>query len=79
MANTRLMLWIALAAILYLNYEAWTRDYREPAQPSSAAASYFRLTAYGKHCAEMYECARGTFKLLVIGCSPRPDVGKSGA
>jgi len=33
------MLWIALAAILYLNYEAWTRDYREPAQPSSAAAS----------------------------------------
>ena len=33
MANTRLMLWVALAAILYLNYEAWTRDYREPAQP----------------------------------------------
>jgi YidC/Oxa1 family membrane protein insertase len=31
MANTRLMLWIALAAILYLNYEAWMHDYREPA------------------------------------------------
>ena len=31
MANTRLMLWVALAAILYLNYEAWMRDYREPA------------------------------------------------
>jgi len=30
------MLWVALAAILYLNYEAWTHDYREPA-PSTAA------------------------------------------
>ena len=38
MANTRLMLWIALAAILYLNYEAWIRDYREPA-PAVPAAS----------------------------------------
>jgi YidC/Oxa1 family membrane protein insertase len=25
------MLWVALAAILYLNYEAWVHDYREPA------------------------------------------------
>ena len=33
MPNTRLMLWIALAAILYLNYEAWMHDYREPAPP----------------------------------------------
>jgi YidC/Oxa1 family membrane protein insertase len=39
MANTRLMLWVALAAILYLNYEAWTRDYREPAQSLPAAAA----------------------------------------
>jgi YidC/Oxa1 family membrane protein insertase len=39
MANTRLMLWIALAAILYLNYEAWIRDYREPAQPAGAAST----------------------------------------
>ncbi len=39
MANTRLMLWIALAAILYLNYEAWIRDYREPAQPVPAASA----------------------------------------
>jgi len=38
MPNTRIMLWIALAAILYLNYEAWMRDYREPA-PAPAAAS----------------------------------------
>ena len=35
MANTRLMLWFAFAAILYLNYEAWMRDYQ---QPASAAA-----------------------------------------
>jgi YidC/Oxa1 family membrane protein insertase len=27
MPNTRMLLWIALAAILYLNYEAWMRDY----------------------------------------------------
>jgi YidC/Oxa1 family membrane protein insertase len=27
MPNTRMLLWIALAAILYLNYEAWTHDY----------------------------------------------------
>ncbi len=27
MPNTRVMLWIALAAILFLNYEAWMRDY----------------------------------------------------
>jgi YidC/Oxa1 family membrane protein insertase len=31
------MLWFALAAILYLNYEAWIRDYREPALPAAAA------------------------------------------
>jgi YidC/Oxa1 family membrane protein insertase len=39
MANTRLMLWIALAAILYLNYEAWIRDYHESAQSLPAAAA----------------------------------------
>ncbi len=38
MPNTRVMLWVALAAILYLNYEAWMQDYREPA-PSAAAPS----------------------------------------
>jgi YidC/Oxa1 family membrane protein insertase len=27
MPNTRVMLWVALAAILFLNYEAWMRDY----------------------------------------------------
>jgi YidC/Oxa1 family membrane protein insertase len=27
MPNTRMLLWIALAAILYLNYEAWMHDY----------------------------------------------------
>ncbi len=30
MPNTRVMLWIALAAILFLNYEAWLRDYPAP-------------------------------------------------
>jgi YidC/Oxa1 family membrane protein insertase len=39
MANTRLILWIALAAILYLNYEAWIRDYREPTLAPPAASA----------------------------------------
>lgn len=34
MPNTRVMLWAALAAILFLNYEAWVRDY-----PASAGTS----------------------------------------
>jgi YidC/Oxa1 family membrane protein insertase len=33
-----MMLWVAFAAILYLNYEAWMHDYREPA-PAAAASS----------------------------------------
>jgi len=37
MPNIRMMLWAALAAILFLNYEAWLKDY--PAtSPESAAA-----------------------------------------
>jgi YidC/Oxa1 family membrane protein insertase len=30
MPNIRVMLWVALAAILFLNYEAWMRDYPAP-------------------------------------------------
>jgi YidC/Oxa1 family membrane protein insertase len=37
MPNTRVMLWIALAAILFLNYEAWMRDY--PASAPGTAQS----------------------------------------
>jgi YidC/Oxa1 family membrane protein insertase len=33
------MLWFALAAILYLNYEAWMRDYREPASTAAVITS----------------------------------------
>jgi YidC/Oxa1 family membrane protein insertase len=35
MANTRIMLWFAFAAILYLNYEAWMRDYQQPASAAT--------------------------------------------
>ncbi len=38
MPNTRMMLWIALAAVLYLNYEAWMHDYPAAADHGSAAA-----------------------------------------
>ena len=34
MPNTRVMLWAALAAMLYLNYDAWMKDY-----PASAPGS----------------------------------------
>jgi len=32
MPNTRMLLWIAFAAILYLNYETWVRDYSAATQ-----------------------------------------------
>jgi YidC/Oxa1 family membrane protein insertase len=39
MPNMRMMLWIALAAILYLNYDAWMRDYATPASTPTTVAS----------------------------------------
>jgi YidC/Oxa1 family membrane protein insertase len=39
MPNTRMLLWIALAAILYLNYEAWMHDYPASAQRDTAGQS----------------------------------------
>src|ERR1700730_13183624 len=35
MPNIRVMLWAALAAVLFLNYEAWMQDY--PASPATGA------------------------------------------
>jgi len=34
-----MMLWIALAAILYLNYDAWMRDYGAPAAPAQVSTT----------------------------------------
>ena len=39
MPNTRMMLWIALAAVLYLNYEAWMHDYPAVVERGSPATS----------------------------------------
>src|SRR5260370_5776575 len=39
MPNTRMLLWIALAAILYLNYEAWMHDYPASAQRDTTSQS----------------------------------------
>ena len=36
MPNVRMLLWAALAAILYLNYEAWVRDYGVPGAAPTA-------------------------------------------
>ena len=38
MPNTRVMLWVALAAILFLNYEAWMRDYPASAVTDAVAS-----------------------------------------
>lgn len=39
MPNTRMLLWIALAAILYLNYEAWMHDYPASKERDTAGQS----------------------------------------
>ena len=39
MPNTRMLLWVALAAILYLNYEAWMHDYPALGQRDTLAQS----------------------------------------
>ncbi len=39
MPNTRMLLWVALAAILYLNYEAWMHDYPALGQRDTLAPS----------------------------------------
>ena len=39
MANTRIMIWFAFAAILYLNYEAWIRDYQAPASTAAVTTT----------------------------------------
>src|ERR1700730_9388159 len=39
MPNTRMLLWIALAAILYLNYEAWMHDYPAVRERDTAGQS----------------------------------------
>lgn len=48
MPNTRIMLWLALAAILYLNYEAWMRDYQEPAAAAGVPNSQSAAPALGE-------------------------------
>jgi YidC/Oxa1 family membrane protein insertase len=59
MANTRLMLWFAFVAILYLNYEAWMHDYREPA-PTAAATTPTGSTAAPKSLADSVPAAPST-------------------
>jgi len=39
MPNSRMLLWVALAAILYLNYEAWMHDYPAAGQRDAASQS----------------------------------------
>jgi YidC/Oxa1 family membrane protein insertase len=47
MANQRLFLWLALGAILYLNYETWMRDYHPPVTASAVTAPAASTTVGG--------------------------------
>ncbi|HEY3851235.1 MAG TPA: membrane protein insertase YidC [Steroidobacteraceae bacterium] len=59
MANTRIMLWFAFAAILYLNYEAWIRDYQTPA-PTAAVTMPAGSAAAPKSLADTVPTAPST-------------------
>src|SRR5690606_41218311 len=43
MDNTRLFLWLALAAMLWLNHDAWMRD-RAPQRPAAETTAEIRPT-----------------------------------
>ena len=45
--NLRMLLWVVLAALLYLNYEAWMRDYAPATPAASSAATSNSLTPSG--------------------------------
>ncbi len=47
MGNQRLFLWLALGAVLYLNYETWMRDYHPPEAPVVVSAPSAALPAGG--------------------------------
>jgi len=80
MANTRLMLWVALAAILYLNYEAWMRDYREPAQSVSAASGVPSGAAQTPLADSMPKAPSGAVnKGSAGGAAPAPPIENQGA
>ncbi len=77
MPNTRVMLMVAFAALLYLNYEAWMRDYSEPvaatsSQPASAAPGASNTLADSVPKAE-------TASPTVAAQAPAPSVGAAPA
>ncbi|MEP6884908.1 MAG: membrane protein insertase YidC [Gammaproteobacteria bacterium] len=39
MPNTRILLWFALAAVLFYNYQAWLHDYPPPGSPGAVSQS----------------------------------------
>ena len=45
MTNLRPFLWVALALILFVNYETWQRDYPPPAPPAAGTTAAAPLDA----------------------------------
>ncbi len=74
MANTRIMLWFAFFAILYLNYEAWMRDYQAPA-PTAAVATTAGSAAASKSLADTVPTASST--AAAPGASPSTPASPS--
>jgi len=74
------MLWVALAAILYLNYEAWMRDYSEPA-PSAAAPSAAAPSAAGAPSAAAAPAPANSLadSIPKAGSAAAPSAAPSGA
>jgi YidC/Oxa1 family membrane protein insertase len=72
MANTRLMLWFAFAAILYLNYEAWMRDYKEPGPTAAVTTS---TTPASKSLADTVPTAPTSGAAPAAGAAPGATTG----
>jgi YidC/Oxa1 family membrane protein insertase len=68
MPNIRMMLWAALAAILFLNYEAWLKDY--PATSPDAAAAVAANAASANTLADSVPQAAPGTGAPVTGAAP---------
>ena len=60
MPNTRMLLWGALAAILYLNYEAWMHDYSATSTPGAVSQSAAGTPGSGSTLADSVPQAAST-------------------
>jgi YidC/Oxa1 family membrane protein insertase len=85
--NPRIFLWIGLILVLWLNYEAWVRDYGEKPQPSAAVAPGGTANGSGTTPSGLDSAipqsngsaAATSSAAAVAGGSPAPDAGVAAA